>query len=218
PLDWIGPVGADLAYPRPNLGVEDVHVEHRDPALLLGEGELRAPAWVGVAPAGRPHQLELLRAAHRHYPRPASGRSGLQVRGHHIGLALPGLEADHRDAASPRPVLDAAAELLPDRLEQRRRHDRLAPVLVEEPDHPASSLQLGDIAIEIQPVQAGDVQPDMPGHHVRGSHHSWLGRQSTTVTFITLRTRIHSLRMIPRSVPCRQNYRTRRSEAEPLWA
>jgi hypothetical protein len=216
-LDGIGEVGADLDEPWAHLGVEDVHVEHRDPALLLGEGELRAPARVGVAPAGRPHQLELLRAAHRYYPRPSSGRSGLQAGSHQIGLALPGLEADHRDATSLRPVLDAAAKLLPDRLEQRRRHDRLAPVLVKEPDHPASSLQLGDIAIEIRPVQTGDVQPDMPGHHVRGSHRSWLGRQSTTVTFITLSTRIHDLRMIPRSVPCRQNYRTWRSEAEPRW-
>src|SRR5215470_5074845 len=98
-----------------------------------------------------------------------------------------------------------------------RGHDRLAPVLMEEPDHPAGSLQLRDIAVQIDPVQAGNVQPDMPGHHVRGSHHSRPGRQPKTVAFLTLRTRIHGLRMIPQSAPCRQNHRTRRSEAEPRW-
>src|SRR5262249_49482741 len=93
----------------------------------------------------------------------------------------------------------------------------LAPVLVKEPDHAARSLQLGDVAVQIDPVQAGDVQPDMPGHHVSGSRRSRPGRQSRTVTFSTPGMRTHGLRMIPRSVPCRQNYRTWRSEAEPLW-
>jgi hypothetical protein len=217
-LDGIGEVGADLDEPGAHLGVEDVHVEHRDPALFPGEGELRAPARVGVAPARRPHQLEFLCAADRRDLRPAGRRGGLQVRGHHVGLALPGLEPDHRDAAGLRPVPDVAAELLPDRLEQRRGDDRLAPVVVEEPDHSARSLQLGDIADQVDPVQAGDVQPDMTGHHVRGSHHLRPGRQPGTAAFITLRTRIHDLRMIPQSASCRQNYRTWRSEAEPLWS
>src|SRR6266496_6150580 len=55
---------------RPHPLVEDVDVKHRHPALLLGEGELRAPVRIGVPLAGRPHQLELLRAAGRHHLRP----------------------------------------------------------------------------------------------------------------------------------------------------
>jgi hypothetical protein len=153
-FDGIGEAGADLDEPGAHLGVEDVHVEHRDPALFPGEGELRAPGRVGVAPARGPHQLELLRAADRHDLRAPGRRGRLQVRGHHIGLALPGLKPDQRDAAALRPVPDIPAELLPDRLKQRRGHDRLAPVLVEEPDHPARGLQLGDITVQIDPVQA----------------------------------------------------------------
>jgi hypothetical protein len=194
-LDRIGEVGADLDEPRAHLLVEDVDVKHRHPPLLPGEGELRAPARIGVTLARRPHQLELLGTADGHHPRPPSLGSGRQIRAHHLGLALPSPEPDHRDTVDLRPILDVAPELLPDRLEQRRRHDRLAPVLVEEPDHPTGGLQLGHIAVEIQPVQARDIQPDMPGHHIRSRHHRRRGRRST----FTLS--VHGLRMIPRSAP-----------------
>ena len=180
-LDRIGEVAADLDEPAAHRGVPDVDVEHRHPALLLGEGELRAQARIGVPLARRPHQLELLGTADRHHLRTARAGSSVQVRGHHIGLALPGPEPDYRDAVGLRPVLDVLPELLPDRLEQRRGHDRLAPVIVEEVDHPACRLQLGDIAIQVNPVQAGDIQPDMPGHHVRGSHHRRV-RRSRLIT------------------------------------
>src|SRR5262249_46608473 len=111
-----------------------------------------------------------------------------------------------------------SAELLPDRLEQRRGHDGLAPVLAEEPDHPAGRLQPGHIAVEIQPVQAGDVQRDMPGHHVRRGHHPRTPpRPPATLQLDPPQTRRYRLRMNPRSVPRGQNHETRRSEAEPLW-
>jgi len=155
------------AHPR----VEDVDVEHRYPPLLAGEGELRAHPRVGVTPARRPHVLELLGAPDGHHLRAARLGGGLQVRAHHIGLALPGPEPDHRDAAGLRPVPDLPPELLPDRLEQRRGRDWLAPVIVQEVDHPARSLQPGYEAGQIQPVQARDVQRDVTSHHVRGSHH-----------------------------------------------
>ena len=153
-FERIGEVGADLDEPGPHPGVPDVDVEHRYPPLLLGEGELRAAARAGVVLACRPHPLELLGAPdHRHLRVPRRG-GGIQVRGHHIGLAFPRLEPDHRDAAGLRPVAHVLAEFRPDRLEQRRGHDPLAPVIVEEIDHPAGSLQLGDVAVEVNPVQA----------------------------------------------------------------
>ena len=119
-LDRIREIGADLDEPGAHLLIEDVHVEHRDPPLLLGEGELRAPARIGVPLARGPHQLELLGAADRRRPASAPPRGSFQVRGQHVGLALPGREPDHRDAVGPRPVPDVLPELLPDRLEQRR--------------------------------------------------------------------------------------------------
>jgi hypothetical protein len=125
-LTGIREVGPDLDEPRAHLLVEDVNIKYRYPALFPGEGELRAPARIGVTLAGCPHQLELLGAADGHHLRAPSRGGGLQVRGHHVGLALPGLKGDHRDAVGLRPVPDIPPELLPDRLEQRRGDDRLA--------------------------------------------------------------------------------------------
>ena len=36
---------------------------------------------------------------------------------------------------------------------------------------PARGLQLGHVAVQVEPVQAGDVQHHVPGHYVRGRHH-----------------------------------------------
>jgi len=84
--------------------------------------------------------LELLGTPDGHHLRAPRRGGGLQVRAHHIGLALPGLEPDHRDTVGLRPVLDLPPELLPDRLKQRRGRDRLAPVIAQEVDHTTGSL------------------------------------------------------------------------------
>ena len=71
--------------------------------------------------------------------------------------------------AEPRHVLPEAR---PDRLEQRRGHDRLAPVIVEEIDHPAGSLQLGDVPVEVEAVQALNVQHGMTIEQLRDRDHT----------------------------------------------
>ena len=206
-FDRIREVGADLDEPAAHLGVPDVDVEHRHAPLLLGEGELRARPRIGGPLARGPHQLELLGAPDGHDLRVPRRRGGVQVRGHHLGLPFCGLKGDHRDAVGLRPALDVPAELLPDRLEQRRGHDRLAPVIVEEIHHSAGSLQLIHVAVQIHPVQAGDIQADMPGHHLCGRHY----RGAALSRFATFHTDhpqhpIYGLRMNPRSATRGQNH------------
>jgi hypothetical protein len=92
----------------------------------------------------------------RPHLRPPGCGAGLQIRGHHLGLAVLDHKGDHRDAIGPRPALEIAAELVPDRLEQRRGHDWPAPVIVEV-DRPAGLSAAHSHAVEIQPVQAGDI-------------------------------------------------------------
>ncbi len=48
--------------------------------------------------------------------------------------------------------------------------------------HPARSLPLVHIPVQIQPVQAGCIQPDVPSHHLRRSHRRRAGR-SQSMTF-----------------------------------
>ena len=36
--------------------------------------------------------------------------------------------------------------------------------------NPAGSLQPGRVPVEVQPVDAGDIQRDMPRYHLRGAH------------------------------------------------
>ncbi len=142
-LDRIREVGADLYEPWAHPLVPDVDVEHQHPPLLLGEGELWALARVGVAFVSGPHRGILLRPADGHYLRTPRGSRLLQVRAHHLDLAIAGLERHHRHPVGLRPVLHVPAELRPDRLEQCRGRDRLTPVIVQEVHHPTRGLQLG---------------------------------------------------------------------------
>ena len=62
-LDRPRTVGADLDEGRPEVGVVEVEVVDGDSAVLLVEGKLRRPGWVGVALAGDEHPLRFLRDA-----------------------------------------------------------------------------------------------------------------------------------------------------------
>jgi hypothetical protein len=57
---------------------------------------------------------------------------------------------------------DLTAEALPDPLEQHRRGNRVAQMLGEEPDHLPAHLQVGNIGVEVDAIQALQVQPHMP--------------------------------------------------------
>jgi hypothetical protein len=52
--------------------------------------------------------------------------------------------------------------LLGDLPEQGRRGDGMTPVLGEERDEAADGLQAGDVAMEVEPVEAFELEGDMP--------------------------------------------------------
>ena len=82
-LDRPRAVGADLDERRTEIGVPEVEVVDRDPAVLLVEGELRRLGRVGVALAGDEHPLRFLSDPDRRHlrtplprqPNPDSGAS-----------------------------------------------------------------------------------------------------------------------------------------------
>ncbi len=136
-LDRVGKPGAELDECGAEVIGPQVHVEDRDPALLLGEGELRGLGRVGVAFAGGPHRGELLGHPDRGDLRPAGPGRPIQVWPHHLDFAVIAPKPHHRDVVvlgeAPHAVTEPAADLV----EHRRRRDRHAAVLVQEVHDPA---------------------------------------------------------------------------------
>src|SRR6266699_3942645 len=157
-LDRVGEVRADLDEPRPPPLVPDIEVVAGHAALGLGEGELRGPGRVGVALARIPHQLELLRPADRHHPGPLSLGGVPQVALHDVDLADALLELDDRDVVHLGVPCHRLAEASADLLEHRRGSYRHAAVIVQERQHLTAHLQHRHVTVEVDAVQALDVQ------------------------------------------------------------
>jgi hypothetical protein len=163
-LARIGEVAAQLDEARPELGVEHVEVVDADPPVDLGEVEAGHPRLGGTVDPDE-DLLELLGTDDRHYP---GCGCPLEIGAHVVQLAVvPAaavrpLEVQQRDVVALGEAGDVAAEALPDALEQHRRGNRLAQVLGEEPDHLPAHLQLGDVDVEVDTIQALQVQPYVP--------------------------------------------------------
>jgi hypothetical protein len=144
----------------PETLIPQVEVVERDPAVLL-DGELGRLARVGVPLPGRPHDLRLLRHPDRGHLRPAGGGGPLQIWPHHLGVAVSGLELDHRDVIRGSERAHRPPERIPDLAQHRRRSDRHAPVMVHPyrgedgpsrtgpPTEPATSLVRGGASLDI---------------------------------------------------------------------
>ena len=208
-----GAVRADLDERRPEPGVPQVEVEHRDPAVLLIEGELRAPGRVGVTLAGDEHPLHLLGHPDRRDLRAACLRGPFQVGAHHLDLAVGGLQRHHRDVVGFSEGGDPAAEGVPDLLQARRGRDRV-PAVVQELDHLPAHLQLTQIAVQVQAVQALQVQGNVPVQHVvhRDRHRSLDPGRHDTLPHVAYKRR---MRLPARERP--RNPQPRRYQAEPAW-
>jgi hypothetical protein len=132
---------------------------------FLSKGELGALARVGVTLAGDEHPLHLLRHPDRRDLGPAGGRGLVQVRLHDLDAAVGRLQRHHRDVAGLGEGGDPAAEGAADLLQARRGRHR-EPAVPEELDHLPADLQLGQVAVQVEPVQALQVQRDMTVQHV----------------------------------------------------
>jgi hypothetical protein len=172
-LGRVGEVGADLDEPGPELPVEDVEVVGADTALGLGPLEPHRVA-VGLLRRAE-HPLELLRNHDRHHPVAAGRLRPVQVGTDVVELAIvpPGtvrlVEVQDRDPLHLRVRVDVAAKPIPDLLDHRRRGDRLTQMTTELV-HLTPHLQLGDVGVQVQPVDARHVQPDMAIEHVVDVH------------------------------------------------
>jgi hypothetical protein len=154
-------------------------------------------------------------------PRPlrnpgVSGR--LQVGRHHVRLAVANLERDDRHRVGLRPRLHVRPELVADPFEQRRGRDRVAPVVVQEVDHPARGLQLGHEPGQVEPVQVGDIQPDVTGHLCAAvTTDDPTPADPEPVTSIVPGSGSMTPGSAHRNRSDQPDHPPRRSEAEPLW-
>jgi hypothetical protein len=208
-----GAVRADLDEGIAEAGVPQIEVVDRDPAVFLAEGELRRPGRVGVTLAGQEHPLHFLGHPDRRDLGPAACCRLVQVGTHHLDVAVGGLQRHHRDVVGLRERRHPAAEPISDLLQACRRVD-LEPAMGKELDHLPADLQLAQVAMQVKPVQALQIERHVPLQHVVDcDRHRPLepGRHGN------LRDVAYARRM---RLPARERLRNpqpRRYQAEPAW-
>lgn len=94
-----------------------------------------------------------------------TGESG-QVLVHDVVLALPLGEADHRDVVRGGIASDVGDELAGHRGNESGRGDGEAPVPHEVAGHLTGALQLGDVDVEVHPVDALDLEQHVLAQHL----------------------------------------------------
>src|SRR5205807_2785157 len=197
----------------PEAGVPQIEVVDRDTAVFLAEGELRRLGRVSVTLAGQEHPLHLLGHPDRRYPGPAAGRRLIQIGTHHLDVAVGSLQRHHRDVVSLRERRHPAAEPIPDLLQARRRVD-LEPAMSQELDNLPADLQLAQVTMQVNPVQALQIERNVPLQHVvdRDRHRPLEpGRHGN------LRNVAYARRMRLPARECLPNPQPRRYQAEPAW-
>ena len=166
-LRVVGEVGAELHEQRTEVVVDQVDVvvvDHRgarDQPRIGGAGERV------VAAFGAHHPGALLRLADVEHAFPTGELAQIPLRA--LILALAALEADQVYALALRvafPLVDQAPR---HRRHQRRRRHRMATYLTEEVRHAARALQQRHVDVEIQPVDAFELQRRMLAQYLRGA-------------------------------------------------
>src|SRR6266852_5568287 len=141
-----------------------IKVVHRHPAIGFVEAELWS-VLLGASPIAHEHLLDLLGHDDCDY----SGlRRFVDVFAHVVDLAvipagsIGSVQMKDWDAIDLGEAADRVAEAITNLLEQRRRGDAVAKVFGQEGDHLAAHLQVGDVPVEVDPIQAFEIHDDMP--------------------------------------------------------
>jgi hypothetical protein len=127
------------------------------------------------------HPLKLLSDADCGHPGPSEAQVGaaptasgpgqpVQGRAHHLQLAVPLGEADHRDVALGGKLGDRVPKPQPDPIQQRRRRDRKPQMPGQETHHLTGHLQSRHPTIEVDPIKALTIQSNMPVKDVIHGH------------------------------------------------
>jgi hypothetical protein len=134
---------------------------------------------VGVLASLVAHEdlLDLLGHYDRHHPTAALPLGLLQVGADVVELAVvpAGAVGPLEPQQGNRLLLgegrDCLAEAVPDALEQGRGGDLVAQVLGQERDHLAADLQVGDVGVEVDAVQAVQVKCHVTVEDIVDVHH-----------------------------------------------
>ena len=84
---------------------------------------------------------------------------------HHVDVAVGGLQPHHRDVVGVGVGGNRAAERVTDLLQTRRRRNR-EPTVPQELHHLTAHLQLAEIAVQVDTIQAFDIELDVPVEHI----------------------------------------------------
>ncbi len=167
-LGGIGNVAADLDEAGSKLFVEDVEVVGAHASLGLVEGEVDGSRF-GCAVGASEDPLDLLGNDDGHHSRFAGA---LEVGADMVQLAVvPAtavglLQTKDRDGVTLGEGPHCLAEAVAHALEEGRRRDRVAEVSAEEADNLAADLQVGDVGVEVDAVEAVQIEHDMAIEHV----------------------------------------------------
>jgi len=175
-LGGVGEIRADFDERRAELLVPEVEVEARHTAVGLDEGVPRRPGRA-LAFDTDEHRSELLGHPDRGDPRPPGRGLRGQVGAHPVDLAVVLGEPHHRDALVDGEPVDRLTERGPHLVEDRRRRDRIAQVRGQEGDDLPADLQIGHVGVEVNPVQALQVQRDLPIENLVDRHRCGHARQ-----------------------------------------
>jgi hypothetical protein len=158
----VGGVRVGLHKRWPPLPIEDVPIEVVDEHRLASELEVRVRVMTAVAPA-TPRPRLLLRDAEHHDAAAVLPLGFVHVLASDVLLHIRLGEPHHRDVVGLRERVDLLHIGTTDPPQDRRRRDRPARPIVQEPDQLPVALQPRDVARQEDPIDRTDLQRDVIG-------------------------------------------------------
>ncbi len=170
-----GEVGGDLDEAGPELGVVHVEVVRPHPPLLAHELEIGTPGVRGAVLRAE-HPGELLCGDDGHDTDTPFTLGSIEVRAHVVEFsvvparAVRLVQSQQRDRVVLGEGLDLTAEAVADLVHHRRRGDGHAQVVAQEVGHLPRRLEPWHVGVEIEPIDAFELQGHVPVEYVVDVH------------------------------------------------